>query len=228
MLRPLSSILVDSFKQARKVNPQSAPFSYFYCARNAAEQQRAEPDEVMRSIVKQLSCSSPDRTVWQPIIDTYNERKEQAEEEGGEPARLSTQDCVDLILAFAEQNPITIIIDALDECDPAKRHELLTALGTLIRDSSDLVKIFVSSRDDNDIVCRLSDSSNIYIHARDNGEDIERFVKTKVAQSIRLKRLLDGEVPDYLKDQIVNALIQGAQGMYVYVSSMAIRHADVA
>ena len=219
---------MDSFKQTRTINSQSAPFSYFYCARNTAEQQRAQPDEVMRSIVKQLSCSSSDRTVWQPVVNTYNERKEQAEEEGGEPAKLSMQDCVNLILAFAEQNPITIIIDALDECDPSKRHDLLTAIETLIRDSSNLVKIFVSSRDDNDIVCRLSDSSNIYIHARDNGEDIERFVKTEVAQSIELKRLLDGKVPGYLKDQIVNALTQGAQGMYVYVSSMTIRYADVA
>ena len=213
----LRSILVDRFKQARTINPHYAPFSYFYCARNAAEQQRAEPDEVMRCIVKQLSCNSPDRTVWQPVVHTYNERKDEAEEEGGEPAKLSMQDCVDLILAFAEQNPITIIIDALDECDSSKRHELMTALETLIRNSSNLTKIFVSSRDDNDIVCRMSVSSNVYIHARDNGEDIERYVKTEVAQSIAQKRLLEGNVPEYLRDRIVNALIQGAQGMYACV-----------
>ena len=219
---------MDRFKQARTINPQSAPFSYFYCARNAAEQQRAEPDEVMRCIVKQISYNSPDRTVWQPVVHTYNERKEQAEEEGGELAKLSMQDCVDLILAFAERNPITIIIDALDECDPSKRHELLAALETLIRDSSNLAKVFVSSRDDNDIVCRLSDCSNVYIHARDNGEDIERFVRTEVAQCIEQKRLLEGNVPEYLRDRIINALIQGAQGMYAYVSSTAIRDADIA
>jgi hypothetical protein len=75
------------------------------------------------------------------------------------------------------------------------------------------VKIFVSSRDDNDIVCQLTLSPNVFIRADDNGEDIKHFVDSEVDQSIRNKRLLSGKVSDELRSQIKITLTQGAQGM---------------
>ena len=79
-----------------------------------------------------------------------------------------------------ESNPSTIIIDALDECDPARRHELLLALERIRDESVNLVKMFVSSRDDQDIVRRLNNSPDVFIHATDNCEDIENFVRCQV------------------------------------------------
>jgi hypothetical protein len=119
-----------------------------------------------------------------------------------------------------ESNPATIIIDALDECDPARRHELLTGLDNIIQQSASLVKVFVSSRDDNDIVCQLNHSPNLFIRASDNSEDIERFVHSEVAQCIKDKRLLSGRVSEGLKSRIIATLSDGAQGMLVYASSM--------
>ena len=74
-------------------------------------------NEVMRSILKQFSCSNTDHSIWQPTVRVYAERREQLEEEGCEPTKLSTKECVDLVLNFTEENPTTIVIDALDECD---------------------------------------------------------------------------------------------------------------
>jgi hypothetical protein len=45
-----------------------------------------------------------------------------------------------------------IVIDALDECDPGKRADLFDLLNDIRDQSLNLVKIFVSSRDDSDIV----------------------------------------------------------------------------
>ena len=63
---------------------------------------------------------------------------------------------------------------------PKRRFELFGTLDSVIQKSASLVKVFVSSRDDSDIVCRLEKSPNILIDAMDNGQDIDRFVHTEV------------------------------------------------
>ncbi|MCJ1382729.1 hypothetical protein MMC17_005842, partial [Xylographa soralifera] len=195
-----------------------APIAYFYCARNTAEPQRADPDEIMRSILKQLSSSKPDLSVREPIAKEYRTRKEEAEQQGCEPAKLTIAECEELILALLEHNPATIIIDALDECISARRYEILKTLNNIIQKSASLVKVFVSSRDDNDIVCRLKDSPNVIIHASDNSKDIERFIHSEVEKTIEDKRMLRGDISDELKNQIITTLANGANGMFRWVS----------
>ncbi|KAH6669479.1 hypothetical protein B0J14DRAFT_431832, partial [Halenospora varia] len=163
----------------------SAPLAFFYCVRNASEPERADPDEILRSILKQLSCARSDM----PII-----------------------------LELLDENPAIIIIDALDECDPNRRHEIITALQTIIQSAASVVKVFVSSRDDQDIRCRLENSPNIYIQARTNGEDIQRFIETQVYQAVRERRLLSGNVSGELQNHITNTLISKAQGMFRWAS----------
>ncbi|MCJ1360834.1 MAG: hypothetical protein MMC33_010843, partial [Icmadophila ericetorum] len=123
-----------------------------------------------------------------------------------------------LILALLEHNPATIVIDALDECIPACRYEILKTLDNIIQKSASLVKVFVSSRDDNDIVCRLNDSPNVIIHASDNGKDIERFIHFEVEKGIKDKRMLRGDISDELKNRIITTLAKGAKGMFRWVS----------
>jgi hypothetical protein len=143
----------------------------------------------------------------------YNKRKEEADMDGYPPARLSVTESMELIVTLADLNPATIIIDALDECDPNRRQELLQALDEIIQKSANLIKVFVSSRDDIDIVLRLKHSPNVFIQASDNKEDIENFVHAEVEHSINNHKLLRGQVPSQLKIQIISALIEGAQGM---------------
>jgi hypothetical protein len=104
----------------------------------------------------------------------------------------------------------TIFIDALDECDPNWQDELLDALQIKINRNESLLKVFISSRDDGDIVLRLTGSPNIYIQSKDNQSDIERFVHAKVRKAIAQKRLLNGEIPDELTDEIIKVLCEGA------------------
>jgi hypothetical protein len=167
----------------------------------------------MRSILKQLSCLKLQLPVREPVASTYKQKKEDADNDGCEPAKLTLEECVEHILALLEINPATIIIDALDECDPARRHELLLALFRIHEESASLVKVFVSSRDDQDIVRQLDKSPDVFIHATDNYEDIENFVYIQVNKSIKDKTLLSGNVTEELKNRIICSLIEGAQGM---------------
>ena len=187
--------------------------AYFYCARNEAEKQRAEPEEILRCILKQLSCSKPELPIREPVARMYQQRKEDADQDGSEPIKLSVEDSSELIIALLNYNPATIIIDALDECQPNRRYELMNALNDIIKESANLVKVFVSSRDDIDIVLKLAGVPNIFINASDNHKDIDGFVHHEVDRAITDGRLLHGRVSDELKSHIINTLIDGANGM---------------
>ena len=191
----------------------TTPIAYFYCARVITEPERADPDEIMRSILKQLSCSKSYVPIKEPVVKKYKEKEEKADETGCDPQKLTIDECVQLILALLENDPAVIIVDALDECVPARRHEILQALDTIIHRSANLVKVFVSSRDDNDIVCRLANSPNVFIRAIDNHKDIDRFVDIEINKSLENQRLLSGVVSNQMKNRIIAVLQSGAQGM---------------
>lgn len=208
--------MIDQELGQSSQNTGLAPVAYFYCSRSNAEPQRSDPDEILRSIARQLSGTNE----YLPV----RERAKLKYDHLGKPMsgvrKLSLEESVELILELLEENPATIVIDALDECDPNRRHELFESLDKIVQRSTNVVKVFISSRNDGDIVCRLANSPNIYIDSTLNGEDMERFISIEVTKAIHLKRILGGHVSYALEKRIVETLSHGAQGMYVYVNSL--------
>ena len=193
----------------------AAPIAYSYCQRNTAEPQRSDPKEVLRAILQQLLCHNP---LWQeesPTAEEYRARKIEADEDASEISRLDIEETTARIIEIASKMPGTILIDALDECRSDQRHELLGALDILLEKSSQLVKVFVSSRDDVDIVLRLQKHPNVYINIYDNKHDIDRFVRAEVQRARRDGRLFKGIVSSELKTLITQNLAMKAGGMYV-------------
>lgn len=167
----------------------------------------------MSALVKQLSCLEIGSHLQASVVSMYTARKKS----GFSSNSLSFQESLDLIISLTSAYSQTlIVVDALDECDPLKRRRFLDALETIIKFSSGLVKIFVSSRDDNDIVRRLDGVPNLWIEAKDNKDDIERFVESEIARCIESGELLDGVVDNGLQGKIIESLTQGSQGMYTY------------
>ena len=195
--------------------PSSAPMSYFYCTRNPAEPERASPSKILRSVLKQLLATRSKDTLPRWIVDEYRERIDEAKADGSEAQPLTIDETVSAILRLAEESPITILIDALDEVDRAKRHDLLQGIHDIAQNAVNVVKVFVSSREDGDLVLRLKDVPNIYIKASDNEEDIRKFVDLSIDKAISQKRLLGGMVPKPVIARIKRYLVKGAQGMYV-------------
>jgi nucleoside-triphosphatase THEP1 len=189
-----------------------APLAYFYCSRNSNEPERSDPSELMRSILEQLSCSGEDLPIREPVVEAYKAKKKEAR--GRKPEKLGVEEVVETVLKLLESNPATIVIDGLDECDSAKRQELLDSLETIIADSDNIVKVFLSSRDDHDLVHRLSRTPNLYIRASDNKEDIENFVKSRVDEAVAKDRIICGSVSRTLKETISEIIVQKASGMF--------------
>lgn len=109
---------------------------------------------------------------------------------------------------------VTIVIDALDECNPATRREFLSAMECILRNSSSLVKIFVSSRDDQDIVYRLQEYPNLELSSHRNSGDIARFVELETASMVESGALLRYSTSkDELRQRIIKEVTTGANGM---------------
>lgn len=147
-----------------------------------------------------------------PVISAYRESMA----DGFSSGALSFKRGLGLIITLVNIYPqTTIVIDALDECDPSKRGKFLTSLRTIVNSTTSLVKIFVSSRDDDDIVLRLEKTPNLWIKATDNTGDIKRFVELEVERVIEDGELLRGKVSEKLKQSVITTLINGSHGMYM-------------
>jgi AAA domain len=209
----LMAHMVQLFQNQAHSQLASAALAYFYCIRATAEPERADPDEIMRAILKQMVKTKVDQPLRRSILARFEKAQNEAMEDGSDPSPLTLDECVSLILEVLDDTSAIIIIDALDECDLSRRHELLRALKDIVAKANNLVKVFLSSRDHADIVLKLVDVPNIYINSTDNFDDIERFVTIKVDEAIQEQRLLGGKVSTGLRDDIISKLSENAQSM---------------
>ncbi|KAB2575166.1 hypothetical protein DBV05_g6187 [Lasiodiplodia theobromae] len=138
----LASRVVDLLLSERAGNPITAPFAYFYCADYEAEPERGQPDKILRSIVRQLTVSAqPQRKVRDAVLSEYERRRAEAELDGFEAKTLQVNDCVRLILDVTNSNPVTIVVDAVDEVKEQGRYELLHALSQIISSANNVTKV---------------------------------------------------------------------------------------
>ena len=189
----------------------SPPPAFFYCSRNPAEPARSSPKAILASIVRQLSSVGPRLPLLDPAVRTYKEKEAQAFASGA----LGIEESCKLIIQLIEHYPLTtIVIDALDECDPGKRADLLENLEIILQQSSNLIKVFVSSRDDQDIVFHLQDYPNLEIASDRNRDDIVAFARAEVKDLVKKKKLLRYSLAkEELMELIIDNVIKGAAGM---------------
>lgn len=181
---------------------------FFFCARNVAEPERANPEAILRCLVRQVS----DLPGGPPLHETLEKRFEQRRVAG----EMSALEARDIIIDAIQPRPMTyIIVDALDECDHANREILIDALKDIVSQSQSLVKVFVTSRTSHaDIRVAMDGFPALYIDASRNQEDISRFVVSEVDNAIKKKKLLTTEnVSTDLREQIIRSLCDGASGM---------------
>ena len=102
--------------------------------------------------MKQLSSSQLDQPIRSATAREYEARRRKADKDGLPVKKLTIVDCTRLIIELAEHSSVHMSLDALDECEEDTRYELFEAFEDILQRSPTVVKIFVSSRDDVDIV----------------------------------------------------------------------------
>ncbi|KAL7272961.1 hypothetical protein RUND412_004200 [Rhizina undulata] len=204
----LASTVIDMFTRWM---PKNLGLAYFYC--KYGEKERQEPESILSTLVKQLSLLSPEGCLPEPVISIYQDQQKNDGVERCLCLDESTKLILQLSRAFAQT---VIIVDALDECDIETRGKLLDTFKDLCS-SSESLKIFITSRNDDDIRIELEKEADLYIQPSVNSGDIKRFVVAEVEKYISKKRLLKGAVGRELKQTIINTLTDGAYGMFLWV-----------
>lgn len=168
---------------------------------------RSKPVTIFRSLIRQLTVSASE--IPEPILQWYRNRDDESEN----PLREAIQ----LIIQIVSERSVTyILLDALDECNGEERGEILKGLQEILQQSSTLVKIFVSSRDDHDFFDFFSENPNLSIEASKNQSDIDMYVNSMVHDVIfeKPKKLLATvDISHSLRNRIKRTLREGAQGM---------------
>jgi hypothetical protein len=168
----------------------------------------------MRSLTRQLAIVDRERLkIHEPIALEYARREAEAKLDGFEMPRLRATECADLILNILSGNPAVIIIDGVDEVEEHRRHELLDALIRVRDESASVIKIFLSSRDNNNVIAGLPGASILRVKDTDTRQDMVVFVEHCVSTAISTRNLLDGNVSGDLRHEINQFLLNRAGEM---------------
>ena len=151
-----------------------------------------------------------------PTVDEYQRRLRESQLRGERPRALTGEESVQLICEVGRTTPVTIILDALDECDSRQRILLISALHEISSSCRDAVKIFVSSREGQEIAAHFNHGKSLNITAESNREDLERYVDRQVGQFLNRWSFTHNETVETLLplwNEITHSLVSGAQGM---------------
>ena len=141
-----------------------------------------------------------------PVIKRYQQDKDMGSRSVGLTLDQAQKLIVELIRDHYDY--VTIILDALDEIDLQKRSSMFSFLKKLILPQRTIVKLLISSRNEPDIFDYFGGSENLYIEAKDNADDIRRYVMQEIDN-----RLLVGHAKEALKAKVEDVLTSKAAGM---------------
>nr|RBQ91389.1 hypothetical protein FVER53263_13197 [Fusarium verticillioides] len=181
--------------------------AFFYCKRD--EENRRNPQDILRSILRQLS--TPIKDVESGTIHIALQGLPSRLELNGTTFDVAT--CESLIGRLADDYPkTTIILDALDECDRNTREELMRILSNLTIRSSKL-RVFISSRHDEDILRHFKGRPVMTVEATDNEEDISSYVQDKLFQDTRW-----ADIGPKFQEEVQSVFHKKSQGMFQWAA----------
>ncbi|KAL7790394.1 hypothetical protein V8C37DRAFT_178103 [Trichoderma ceciliae] len=209
----LTSRVVDYVKQTLEASQHDEGFAFFYCNRSGNSMQ--EPLVVLRSLVRQLSGKAIDDS--NNSQSSLIQRCAKAKVEG---RGLTYKDCQELILESLNlYSRTTIILDALDESDTTE-YNLAEILMQMMKVSKRPVKIFISSRPGREYLDDvLGDKLLITLDARNQQDDIEKFITDKLYSTKKFKRR-NQEIQDEIKHVFKTRSCGMFRWVYLQVKSL--------
>lgn len=197
----LVSIVVDDLLQKFEQLPNDEAFAYFYCDRNQSDLQN--PTLILSSFVRQLSTLR-NYGIPRSIVQMYDQNRQTA----FASRTLKLEESQILLAELFQTYPqITLVVDALDECDKDIRSEFIDILEKFVDESPNPIKIFISSRRDRDIEDRFKDGPSLGISATDNQDDIATFVRHEIPKFRRIK------ISTELEELVYNTVVRRSEGM---------------
>ena len=189
----LCSRIVEYLKEEGKT------IAYFFCSTESHD--RRQMVGVLRTWTWQLLQQRASKS--KDVESLYNK--------GSMPNKSTFTEAVNIFRD--KENPIYLVLDALDECEPPVRAEILN----LLYKNLPGFKILVTSRNENDISRRMTQEgfdtvSSIKIETTDNESDIRTYLELQI-------EAMELDDPK-LEARIASDLYGGSGGMFLWVRLM--------
>ena len=182
--------------------------AYFYCDfRDTSKQNR---HDLLPSLVIQLSARCD------PYCDILSDLYLKHDNGARKPSEDELMKCLKEMVGLANQLPVYIIIDALDECPdssglPTPREQVLDLLKDLVELSLPDLRICVTSRPEIDIRNALEPLTFRRVSLHDQTgqkKDIVNYVTSVVHSDTKMRRWRDED-----KELVIETLSERADGM---------------
>lgn len=170
----LTSMVIDHLL---KTQEPTEGLAFYYCERRGQSFQIS--DNVIRSLLRQLACPPekdfPNRKILPDLKKLFVKMKDQETE-------LDIVTCRDYLHQSVNwYSRITVVLDALDECDKSSRHELFKEIIKFFStQSGHSIRIFVSARPEPDIMACFEKFPVIATENPGVRKDIKSFIRNKI------------------------------------------------
>jgi hypothetical protein len=193
-------MVIDHLKENASIKRYGVAYIYF----DFADQARQKPISILANLLKQLANQIQELPLELEELYTKSERASETP---------TLQDLQRILLVLSNTfSRVFLIFDALDECnEDTQRKELLPLFLNLSKLGTGRISIFLTSRPHpEDIRDSFKGTAQIELRARD--EDMEIYIKEKIDESPRSRRLL-GQKDLESKNKIISDLTDCAKGM---------------
>ena len=201
-----STLMTATIDQLLSSDLDSRDVAFFYCS--FSDDQSLHIEIILGSLLAQTLL--PTDPAYERAKSAYNKLRSKSL---GKTIRLEPTTLIDLLRMQAEsRGHLFILIDGINEC--VFPYELLSSVETLASSICG-IRVLFSGIDEKGIGSRLSSFPGLIVQSVRPSSvkpDISLHVQTTLSTHPRLRQL-----PASLKDEIMHALTQGAQGMFRWV-----------
>ncbi|KAH9971091.1 hypothetical protein BGW80DRAFT_1253522 [Lactifluus volemus] len=191
----------------------SASLAFFYC--EFGDDEKKNSRGLMSSLLFQLHDQS--QSYSEILSKFYSEHRNGSQD----PSDAALARCLNDIFRCAEQPPIYVIVDALDECPkaygtPTPRGKVLKLVEELVCLNLPNLRICVTSRPETDIGAVLNRLKSHFVSLDEEGgqrQDIEAYVRSVVDSD-----LVIGTWGEEEKTLVTGALLKKGDRMFKWVS----------
>lgn len=197
-----STLMTAVVEELLPTRGESYDLAYFYCS--FSNDQTLHTQNILGSLLAQICPNSA--PLYEEIQSIYVDVSAKTL---GKPPRPEMDVLSNLLVRQAEKRPLYILIDGINEC--GQPHEILQTLASISKSASN-IRIFLSSINEKgigDYIQAMPALSIENLRPQDIRPDITLLVHSTLETQPRLKQLSSD-----LKDDIVWALGEGAQGMF--------------
>ncbi|EXL92236.1 ankyrin repeat-containing domain protein [Fusarium oxysporum II5] len=174
---------------------------------------RSSADGILRSILRQLTITESQSDVRDFLYSDFQNRSKSATLQGLDLPRLSRKDCVDRIVQVAREDPITILLDGVEQVEDESCGLLLQSLSDIMSRAENVAKVFITSRNSSDILSSLPTAKEIVVAADQVHNDMARFITRKIDDA----KLISGRLSPNTRSCLIKELLHGGGEMFLWV-----------